>query len=142
MSLLVKRNGNDLYRPFRSIFSDFFDNDSFFEEVAVPAVNVKEGDKNFNIELAVPGMKKDDFKISIDKGLLSISSEKKESNEEKKEKYTRKEFSYHSFKRNFTLPENVDSENVSAKYEDGVLSIVLNKKSPTKAKETKAIKVH
>lgn len=145
MSLLVKRNRNDLLRPFRSVFSDLLDNDNFFEgnylNAEVPAVNVKENEGNFEIELAVPGMKKDDFKVDVENGVLTISSEKEESKEEKKENYTRKEFSYSSFKRAFTLPENVDKDNIKAKYRDGVLEITLKKKEITESRASKAIEI-
>lgn len=145
MSLLVKRNGNTFMRPFRSVFSDLFDDDNFFEgnfiNQAVPAVNVKEGDDNFEIELAVPGMQKDDFKIDVENGVLSISSEKEESKEEEVENYSRKEFSYSSFKRAFTLPENVDNDNIKAKYKDGVLGITLKKKEVAATKPAKAIEI-
>ncbi|MEQ8910327.1 MAG: Hsp20/alpha crystallin family protein [Vicingaceae bacterium] len=145
MSLLVKRNGNNFIRPFPSVFSDFFDDDNLFErnylKPALPAVNVKENKNNFEIELAAPGMKKDDFKVDVDNGVLSISSEKEESSEETEENYTRKEFSYSSFKRAFTLPDNVDNENIKAKYSDGVLGITLKKKKEAAVQAPKTISI-
>jgi HSP20 family protein len=145
MSLLVKRNGSTLMKPFRSVFSDFFDDENFSEghylNPIMPAVNVKENKSNFEIELAAPGMKKEDFKVDVDNGVLSISSHKEESTEEKEENYTRKEFSLSSFKRAFTLPENVAHEDIKAKYKDGVLGITLKKKEQKPAQAPKKISV-
>lgn len=145
MSLLVKRNRNNFARPFQSAFPNFFDDDNFFEgnflNSSAPAVNVKENKDNFEIELAAPGMRKEDFKVDVDNGVLSISSEKEESNEESEENYTRKEFSYSSFKRSFTLPENVNDENIKAKYKEGVLEITVEKKEKDPKKAPKAINI-
>jgi HSP20 family protein len=146
MSLLVRRNGNGLTRPFRSIVSDLFDNDSFLEgeflnRASVPAVNVKETDDNFEIEVAAPGMKKKDFKVDVENGILNISAETEENTEEKEENYTRKEFSYSSFSRSFTLPESLSDKDISAKYNEGVLSVVLTKKEEAKIQQTKTIAI-
>jgi HSP20 family protein len=142
MSLLVKRNSDSLLSAFPSIFSDLFQDDHFFEGAflrsGTPAVNVKENNTNFEIELAAPGLKKEDFKVDVRNGVLFISSKKKE---HKEENYTRKEFSYSSFERAFTLPENVDNQDIKAKYKDGVLNITLKKKELKAAKETKSINV-
>lgn len=126
--------------------SNFFDNDRFFDadwlkKQSVPAVNVKETDKGFDIDMAVPGFTKKDFVISVDKGVLTISSEKEEENEEKEKNYTRKEFSYTSFSRSFTLPENVNEEDVEATYEEGILKLHVAKKAVVTAKPKKAIAV-
>lgn len=101
--------------------------------VSVPAVNIKETKENFHVELAVPGKKKEDFNIEIDHDILTISSEEKKEHEEKDEegRYTRREFGYSSFKRAFTLPENIDAKNINAKYEEGILKIDLPKKDVT-----------
>ncbi len=129
-----------------SWLSDFFDNDRFFDsdwmkKQSVPAVNVKETDKGFDIELAAPGLAKKDFNISITNHVLTISSEKKEEQEEKNKDYTRKEFSYSSFSRSFALPENVSEDDVKAKYEDGVLKLNVVKKALPQPKAEKAIEV-
>lgn len=144
MSLLVERNGNRFTRSFRSVFSDFFD-ESFFEDNffydAVLADNVKEKDGNFEIKLAIPNKQKDDFKVDVDNGILSISFKKEEKSEKKDDNYTRKEFSNTSFKRSFALPENVDKENIRAKYKDGVLEITLQKKELTTTKGAKITEI-
>ena len=127
--------------------SDLFDNDRFFDSTwlkkqSVPAVNVKESDKGFEIEMAAPGLSKKDFNIKVEDRILTVSSEKKEEKEEKEKDYMRKEFSYSSFSRSFALPETVDSEEVKAQYTDGVLRLTLMKKALPKGKEFKAIEVH
>ncbi len=95
---------------------------------SVPAVNIKEQDKAFTLELAVPGMKKEDFKVEIDKDVLTVSAEiSSESKPEENTVYSRREFKYASFKRVFTLPKAVDKDEVNASYTDGVLSLTLPK---------------
>lgn len=127
--------------------SDFFDNDRFFDAdwmkriQVVPAVNVKELEKGFEIEMAVPGMSKKDFNINIENGVLTIFSEKKEEKEEKEDAYTRKEFNYSSFTRSFNLPENINPDKVEARYEDGMLRIMIAKKALTPEKPVKMIEV-
>jgi HSP20 family protein len=110
---------------------------------STPALNVKETKDDFQIEMAAPGLTKNDFKITIDNGVLTISSEKEEKTEEEEEGFLRKEFSYRSFSRSLTLPENIDeSRDVKAKYHDGVLKLVLHKRPESENnKETKTIKV-
>jgi HSP20 family protein len=107
---------------------------------SAPAVNIKEDDASFTIEMAAPGKKKEDFSVSLDKSILTISSEKKEEKEEKQEKYTRREYSYTAFKRSFTLPETVSQDEISASYVDGILNVVIPKKEPKKP-EVKTIMV-
>lgn len=129
-----------------SWLSDFFDNDRFFDSdwmkrVSVPAVNVKESEKGFEIELAAPGLSKEDFNISVDNRVLTISSEKKEEKEEKNKEYTRKEFSYSSFSRSFALPENVIEDGIKAAYDKGLLTVSLVKKAIQQEKVRKAIAV-
>ena len=105
----------------------------------IPAVNIREEEKNFVLELAAPGLKKEDFKINIEKNLLTISSEVKTDNEEKTENYTRKEFSFNSFSRSFKLSENIMFDDISAKYKDGILKVNLPKN--VDAKISKEIKI-
>ncbi|WP_190809354.1 Hsp20/alpha crystallin family protein [Flagellimonas sp. S3867] len=125
---LVKRN--NMFFP--SLMDDFLNPDWFGGvdnlKTSVPAVNIKDNTDGFEIELAVPGGKKEDFKVEVENDVLAISSEAKSENQETKENYTRKEFSYTSFKRAFTLPETVDGSKIDAKYEDGILKVTLPKK--------------
>jgi HSP20 family protein len=126
--------------------SNFVDNDRFFDSERLrdkifPAVNVKEGEKNFEIELAAPGLSKKDFKVTAENGILTISSEKTQEDEKKEKDYTRREFSYSSFSRSFLLPDNANDADVTATYEDGVLRLRLGKKALTSSKSQKAIEV-
>lgn len=121
------------------IFGNVFNNDWVnmplnFKDLQgnFPAVNIVESENDFKIEMAVPGKNKEDFKIDVNENLLTISSEKSETKEEKEENYTRKEFSYQSFRRSFKLPEIADSDNTSANYVDGILKISVPKKENKK----------
>ena len=143
---LAKRNEN--YFP--SFFDRFWNNElmdwnhSNFSstDTSLPAVNVKETHDDFTIEVAAPGMRKNDFKINFKKNVLTISSEKKNSSEEKNETYTRREFSYQSFQRSFTVPENVVmSDKISAKYNDGILNVILPKREEVKPQPEREIKI-
>ncbi|TNE68589.1 Hsp20/alpha crystallin family protein [bacterium] len=131
--MTLVRFKRDLMPTFDSLFDNFFDtpvSDLFSDSLnirQIPAVNIKETETDFIVELAAPGLKKDDFKISLDKDVLTVSSEKEAENKEEKEGYMRREFSYSSFKRSFTLPEKANRESVRANYEHGVLSIVIAK---------------
>lgn len=98
----------------------------------LPAVNVAETAEGFQVEFAVPGFGKEDFKINVEKDVLTVSGEHKAENLEESKKYSRKEFSYSSFKRSFTLPETVDVNKIEANYKDGVLSLVVGKKEEEK----------
>lgn len=106
----------------------------------MPAVNIKETDSEVAIEMAVPGMKKSDFNIDLDDNLLTVSAEVKTENEDKNENYTRREFGYRSFKRSFNLPETVDAEKISARYNEGILILNLPKKEEVR-KPAKTIKI-
>jgi HSP20 family protein len=108
----------------------------------LPAVNVMENDNEFAIQLAAPGMGKDDFRINLDENVLTISSERKDQKEEKKDHFTRREFSYQSFQRSFTLPEfKVDREKVSARYIDGILHVTIPKREEAKPKPARQIEI-
>jgi HSP20 family protein len=107
----------------------------------VPAVNIKETDTSFGIELAAPGKKKEDFNIEIDHNVLTISSEEKTEKEKTEGKYTRKEFSYSSFRRAFTLPETVNTESINATYENGVLYVALPKREEALPKPKRLIEI-
>ena len=109
---------------------------------SIPLVNISENHDGFSIEMAVPGFKKDDFKIEVDNGKLTISSEKEEKRENsEKDNYTVKEYSYQSFSRSFTLTESIEQENIKANYDDGILKIFIPKKEEAKPKPVKLIEV-
>jgi HSP20 family protein len=108
---------------------------------SLPAVNVLEQDDHFELQLAAPGMKKEDFQVKIDNGILSIQAEHKMEKEEEEETYTRREFSYRSFRRQFTLPENAKEEKIEAKYEDGILKLQIPKKEVEVKKKPKQIAI-
>ncbi len=134
-----------------SLFERFFDGDlmdwnsSNFSSTntTVPAVNVTENDNDYQIEVAAPGLKKEDFKVDYENGRLTISSEKKHEHKEKKSgKLTRCEFSYQSFQRSFTVAENIiDSEHIEASYDKGILHITLPKREEVKPKPAKVIEI-
>lgn len=122
-----------------SIFNDFFDNEWMLKaNSTAPAINVIESENNYKVELAAPGMKKEDFNVRIDEdNNLVISMEKKDENQEEKKdgRYLRREFSYTKFQQTMILPENVDKENISAQVENGVLMIELPKLSEEEIKK-------
>ncbi len=129
---------NDFFKP----WNEWFDFGGFPGRVLnVPAVNIAEQKDNYLVSLAVPGMKKEDFKIDVEGNMLTISSEKEEAKEEKEKKFTRKEYSYTSFSRSFTLPEEINKEKIEASYQDGVLKIALPRKEETKKPSPKQIAV-
>lgn len=138
MSLVKFNNGkgsNALIPGIDDIFESFF-NDSFFSDrmvSRVPAVNICETDNEYHIELAAPGLKKEDFKVALDRNILSISVEQKSENTENNKKYNKREFNYTSFVRSFALPESVDDAHIEAEYHDGVLKINVAKKEEAKA---------
>ena len=138
---LVKRN-NILFPTFMNEFfkPDWFGGMENFN-TDLPAVNIKENEKDFELELAMPGMKKDDFNVEVDDGVLTISSEVNNEDETKEDNYTRKEFSYASFRRSFTLPETVDEDNINATYVDGILRLTLPKKEEALPKPKRMIDI-
>lgn len=147
---LIKRNGN-LANSLPELFDDFFTKDLFDWNSSnysaagnsLPAVNVKETAENFEVEVAAPGMNKEDFKIELNNNLLTISSEKKNEYEEKEgEKFARREFSYQSFQRSFTFSkEAADADNIQAKYENGVLRLTIPKREEVKQKPSRLINI-
>ena len=147
---LAKRNGN-LTNSLPGLFDDFFTRDLFDwgtsnfsgAGTTLPAVNVKETADNFEVEMAAPGMNKEDFKVELNNNVLTISSEKKHEHEEKDgEKYSRKEFSYQSFQRSFQLSkEAVDADNIQARYENGVLRLSIPKREEVKQKPARLINI-
>ncbi len=139
------RKFNDNYPAFRSWMDDFFDNVDTsvnrFSSHSVPAVNVIEHEDSFRIDFAAPGLEKSDFKIHLDNNVLTVKSEKESNNEDKKENYTRREYSYSSFQRRFTLPDSANSEKVTAEYKAGILSINIAKKEEAKVKPARDIEI-
>jgi HSP20 family protein len=107
----------------------------------MPAVNIKEDEKRFMLDLAVPGIDKKELKIDINEDVLTISSETKNESEENKDGYKRKEFSYSSFCRSFQIPENVSKDKIEANYKDGVLSVTLPKNEEEKHKISRQVKI-
>ena len=126
-----KSYNTDAVNPFvNNVFDNLF-NDSFISDrlvTRVPAVNITESPEAFHIEVAAPGLQKSDFKINVDKNIINISVEKQEEKIEEGKVYSKKEFSYTSFSRSFTLPEVVDYSSIDASYENGVLDIKIGKK--------------
>jgi HSP20 family protein len=108
-----------------------------------PVINIKETKENYQLELAMPGIKKEDFKIELEDKLISIALENKQESQEKNEnfKYTRREFVYSSFKKTFSIPDDVNAESISALYENGILNITLPKVEKEEIKEKKLINV-
>jgi HSP20 family protein len=128
----------DFFKPWNELFDGHF----LRRELNVPAVNITDHKDQYILSMSAPGLKKDDFKIDVDGDVLTISSEKEESKEEKDEKYARKEYNYSSFSRSFTLPEGTDKEKVAAKYEDGVLKITVPHNHAIKSPSAKHIAVN
>jgi HSP20 family protein len=143
---LIKWNNRELETPFRKIMDRFFGGDisDFVGDFngTVPSVNIKETKDDVKLEVAAPGMSKDNFKVILENDYLTVSAEKQNDMESKDENYDRKEFSYESFQRSFYLPENmVKADKIDAKYSDGILHITVPKAEEAKAKEPKRIDV-
>ncbi len=148
----MSANGRTLLRPSLlnpSVFEDFFKPwnelvDSRWPYLnQAPAVNIKETGNNYEIIMAAPGLEKKDFKIDVNGTLITISAEREEEKEEEKDDlYTRKEYSYSSFSRSFTLPENIDSSKIDATYVHGELKLLLPKKEEAKKTSHQKINVH
>jgi len=158
MSILMKspKNGRELSTQkgltnlpsLSSWVDDVFENgigtgflSNFNTGITLPAVNIRENADDYTLELAIPGMKKSDFNIDVDNKILSISSEIETKEESEEENYTRREFGYSSFKRTFAMPDTVNSEKVSANYEDGILRINLPKRDEAKEKPSRRIEI-
>jgi len=149
MSLIKFKNRNRLFPSWdeeslnRFLSNDdFFNNDFIEEDSLMPAMNVKEHNDDFEIEFAAPGFSKKDFEVTIDDNILNVCGEKKEEVEQKEENYTRREFSYNSFKRSLSLPNSVIADqNVKATYKNGILKLNLKKKEEVKTQPKKVIEV-
>lgn len=146
--LLTKTNGNT--PSVRSIFNDLFDMDNFFSSNIVnreimpnvPAVNVKEDENEFQVQVAAPGFEKQDLNISLENEVLTISAEKKDEKDEESENFKRREFNYTSFARTFKLPTTVKEEEIKAEYKDGILTLNIPKKEESKKLLKKKISVN
>jgi len=147
---IVKRNGN-LLNNFPTLFDDFLNRDFFnwgltnYSDIntSIPSVNIKETSDNYEVEVAAPGMTKKDFKVQLDGNVLTISSEKTLKQEEDTDvRYASREFSYQSFSRTFNLRKDVvDTEKIQAKYENGILHLLIPKMEHAKQKQPKLIQV-
>ena len=148
---LIKRNGNQTPGFPRTFFDDVFGRELFNWEnsnfsttsTTLPSVNIKETSDNYEVEVAAPGLEKNDFKITLDGNLLTISSEKENQQVDEQENFTRREFSYQSFQRSFELPKNVvDEEKINARYENGLLHLSIPKKEEAKQKPPRMIEIN
>lgn len=147
---IEKRNSN-LLNNFPTLFDDFLNRDIFnwgltnFSDTSttIPAVNIKETSDNYEVEVAVPGMTKKDFRVQLEGNVITISSEKTTRKEENEDvRYTSREFSYQSFSRTFNLQKDVvDNERIQAKYEDGVLHLLIPKMEHAKQKQPRLIEI-
>ncbi len=139
---IIKRNNNVL---FPSLMNEIFKPDWFGGldnySTQMPAVNIKENEKDYELELAVPGMNKDDFNVEVDHNIMTVSAEIENEDTESRENYTRREFTYSSFKRSFTLPETIADDKIKAAYKDGVLKLTLPKKEEALPKPKRMISV-
>lgn len=145
---LSKNNSTPNALSWSSLIDDIFNRDlpsvfssNFNTGISLPKVNIKESADEFIVEMAVPGLKKSDFKIDLDNNMLSISTETEIENEKNEENYTRREFGYSSFKRAFTLPDSVNEDEIDASYNDGILKITLPKKEEAKQKPARTISI-
>ena len=145
---LANKNSNASFPTLTNWFDEILNRDlpsvfssNFNSGITLPKVNIKETADSFEVEMAVPGLKKSDFQLEIDNKVLSISTEASQNNERKEENFTRREFAYSSFKRTFTLPESVNDEGISATYNEGILSISLPKREEAKQKPSRSIKI-
>jgi len=139
---LIRETMPTLFEDFFKPWNEWFDNSNIWKKTMnVPAVNITVQDKEYLVELAAPGMKKEDFQIDIDGGLLTISSVKEEKQEETNKKFTRKEYSYSEFSRCFNLPEEINKEKIEAVYENGLLKIKLPRNTDGKKNHSTRIVV-
>jgi len=136
--------------PLPTFFDRFFENDLFdwsnrnysLTNTTLPSVNIRENQDAFEVDVAAPGLSKNDFKLELNNNLLTISSEKNVENETKEgEQYTKHEFSYQSFTRSFTMPEFADNENITATYDNGILHVAIPKKEEAKPRPTRMIEI-
>ena len=139
LPIITKRSYKPFFMP--SIFEDdFFPTVSGSNNITRPAVNIKEDEKKYSLELAVPGIDKKDLKIEVNEDILTISMEQKVEKEDESQGYKRREFSYTSFCRSFYLPDDSNREKIEASYKDGILTVDLHK-TEEKAKLSRVVKI-
>lgn len=136
---ITRRSFRPFYMP--NIFDDDFFQAGSNRSNSMPAVNIREDEKNYLLDLAAPGIDKKDLKIDINEDVLTISSETSNENEENRDAYKRKEFSYSSFCRSFYIPENVTRDKIEANYKDGVLTVGLPKQEEDKSKISRQVPI-
>jgi len=145
--MLLVRNSNQT----PSLFDRFFDGEMFDwsnrnfsnTNTTLPSVNIKDNADVFTVEVAAPGFVKADFKIELNRNLLTISSDKKVENETKEgEVFTKREFSYQSFTRSFTLPQIADGDKIEASYDNGILTVLIPKREEAKPKPARMIEIN
>ncbi|MBT3303250.1 MAG: Hsp20/alpha crystallin family protein [Bacteroidetes bacterium] len=145
MTLVRMNKPSNYYPAYSKFFDNFFENDrDFFTPKAknnLPAVNVVESKEEFVIEVAAPGLKKNDFNVKLDNDVITIETKTEEKEMKEEMNFTRREFNYSSFSRSFTLPDSIESSKIDAKYEDGVLKVMLPKKEEAKVKALREIKI-
>jgi HSP20 family protein len=129
MSLIKWNPESSLFPSFTTLMDDFFQDNGFknWKGVSIPAVNISETKSAFKLSIAAPGFKKDDFKVEVVNGVMSISAETKTEKTEKDERYTRQEYSFSRFSRSFTLPDNVNGDGIVAEYLNGELKVTVPK---------------
>jgi HSP20 family protein len=150
MNLIVKKNGglpsllSDFFAQSPLLGKDWFDFDSSLPSrlgINVPTANITETAKEFQLELAAPGLQRKDFNVEVDNHTLKISSEKEEEKKEDESEYFRREYSFNSFVRTFTLPDNVKENAIDAKYENGILKVIIPKLKETPVKPVHKVAV-
>jgi HSP20 family protein len=143
MSLIKQRGA---FPIMNTLLEDFWNSDGFLENrlfgtrITAPAVNIQDREHSFIVEMAAPGLRKDDFSVDLQNGVLRIEAETKQEDEEKTDSYTRREFAYNGFSRSFSLPEYVKQDDINATYENGILRLVL-KKEPQAISKRKQIEI-
>ena len=146
---LIKRNGQS-FPTIPALFDDLFSRELFnwgnnnysTTSTTVPSVNIRETADNYEVEMAAPGMDKQDFKITLNDNLLTISSAKEQNSESNQDNYTRREFSYQSFQRSFELPKHVvDERNINARYENGLLHLTIPKREEARQQAPRTIEI-
>ncbi len=143
------RTNRDLFPALNGMFDDFFNTEmndwrqSNFSSTntTLPKVNIRENDDGFQVEMAAPGMTKNDFNINVEQNILTISSSKEAEEKDEDSRYTKREFAYQSFQRSFTLPDTADGEKISAKYENGILEVNIPKREEAKPKPPRKITI-